>query len=174
MLGVFQYSNVFRGYFYPNGLNRSDYDITEPKTDVLDRKSNTDLKTKYPSPTICPDKPASYPANLNEYITRTGVEGFWTGYVFDENDIPVHGMIEFEVQTWSFSDESFQGSGSYSQGTISIDGTIKIHGRQGSVGALLRARPDYRKDEKYDIFLRGTLCIERDLSSRGSVSQCSF
>ncbi|KAJ4481284.1 hypothetical protein J3R30DRAFT_2429892 [Lentinula aciculospora] len=77
-------------------------------------------------------------------------------------------MIEFNVYTWNFSDESFAAKGSYSQGTLFMNGTIKIHGQQGMLDAHLLTRPDYRKDQKYELFLRGTLEIVRDFAKGSS------
>ncbi|KAE9390394.1 hypothetical protein BT96DRAFT_865607 [Gymnopus androsaceus JB14] len=160
------YSNVFQGY-YPDATQ---LDFNTPESDVVDLgKFNPDVNFKYPSPKIIDPQEASVrPFKLKDYIT--GVEGFWTGYLFDERHIPIHGMIEFQVQSWNFSDEAFGAIGSYSQGTLSIEGTIRIHKQQGELQAIFQCHPDYRMDQKFDIFLRGTLDIERDSSSKNARS----
>lgn len=59
-------------------------------------------------------------------------------------------MFEFEITSWDSENGGFQANGSYSQGVITIDGKV-----QRTMEAVLKGRPDYRKDPKLDVFLRG-------------------
>ncbi|KIK58948.1 hypothetical protein GYMLUDRAFT_262272 [Collybiopsis luxurians FD-317 M1] len=162
------YSALFQGQnpYYPVAL---DYDIPkELEANMSDFDSVIQLK--YPPPRIV-DTPEETirPFRLKDHIT--GVEGFWNGHLFDENHVSAHGLIDFRVHTWNFSDGVFKGNGSYSQGTIFISGTIEIHRQQGTLDALLIAKPDYQKDLEFRIFLRGTLSIVRHFSGKSTTAR---
>ncbi|KAF9059093.1 hypothetical protein BDP27DRAFT_1342146 [Rhodocollybia butyracea] len=172
-MDTFAFGMVLLGYFQNQDpdLTLLDYAITESDLANTSDSLNSSLKLKYTSPIIPDFFPQNelQPTKLEDYIT--GVEGFWTGHLFDENNLAVHGMLEFQVVTWAFSDRSFQARGSYSQGLIFVDGTIDIHGQQGSLTAHIQNRPDYDKDEKFNVFLTGSLNIVRDPSARSSVTR---
>ncbi|KAF5364857.1 hypothetical protein D9757_012745 [Collybiopsis confluens] len=146
-----------------------DYDI--PKELEVDLESIQPVEQlKYPAPKIVDaPKDTIRPVKLGDYVT--GVEGSWTGHLFNEDDVPIHGMLDLRVHKWNFSDGVFEGSGDYPQGTISVVGTIEIQRQQGTVKALLIAKPDYRKDQSFKIFLRGKLDITRYSSSKSTAAR---
>ncbi|KAE9399206.1 hypothetical protein BT96DRAFT_702237 [Gymnopus androsaceus JB14] len=68
-------------------------------------------------------------------------------------------MVEFRVHTWKCSGVGkfqLRGNGSYSQGTISINGIATLE-QQYTLEAHLKASPDYKMDQAFEIILHGTL-----------------
>ncbi|THV00763.1 hypothetical protein K435DRAFT_963848, partial [Dendrothele bispora CBS 962.96] len=72
-----------------------------------------------------------------------GIEGYWSGHLFDDKGVAIYGMIQFKVETSTRS------------GLLKVKGVVDLDSKK--IHMMIDSEPDYADDPKLRLEVRGQL-----------------
>ncbi|KAK7443740.1 hypothetical protein VKT23_015522 [Stygiomarasmius scandens] len=116
----------------------------------------------YPSPSVhFFQRSFTDPIEIQSCI-GSGIEGYWSGHLFDENKVAIHGMFQFKIESHRSKDRTsgqpkrnFVGAGSYSGGRLQVRGVLDLNSRK--LHMVVDGQPDYAGDPKLQFDIRARL-----------------
>jgi len=151
-----QYHQVYIGGDPYSGFVGEEYPSESEAEDVSEGALH------YPSPSVqFFQRSFTDPIEIQSCI-GSGIEGYWSGHLFDENKVAIHGMFQFKIESHRSKDRTsgqpkrnFVGAGSYSGGRLQVRGALDWNSRK--LHMVVDGQPDYAGDAKLQFDIRGRL-----------------